>query len=152
MIKYLMSVVALLMLVVPAHAIRVDMDSEADERAAIRQGGTMHFTDTLDTAKEIRQFEEALVIAPKAFVCQSCKQEPGVVTFISLRMNPTIDNVIETPIVQSDPSLERKFRRIGRITHIFFGACDLKVSYSYLPNGHISVAYDISRIRFFVFR
>ena len=124
----------------------------ADDDPVIRPGHPMHFTDTLKTEKEIRQFRRAVEIAPDTFVCDDIRTIPGMTEVRGMRFNASLDNTLETDIVQSDPSLQKKFLRIRGWTRALRPACDLRVTYRDLPDGKIYVEYDISRIRVFVYR
>ena len=125
---------------------------EEEDIAYYRKQKTMHFTDTLDFAREIREFEIAVQIAPTSFVSDSCQVDGQIVTFTGLKLNPTIDRALETEVVKSDPDLEKRIRRLRGWTRPFGAACDLKVSYNYMENGNIYVEYDLTRIRLFVFK
>ena len=147
----LIYLLAAMMAFVPMHA-ATTIPGEEEDIAYYRKQKTMHFTDTLDFAREIREFEIAVEIAPTTFAADSCEVDGEVITFTGLRLNRTIDRALETDVVKSDPDLEKRIRRLRGWTRPFGAACDLRVSYNYLENGNIYVEYDISRIRMFVFR
>ena len=139
----------LLALPVPAAFAAVQTD---DDSPVIRPGKSMHYSDTLNRPKEREQFLEAIRIAPETFVYEDIKIGQGVATIKGLRLNSSMDNTLQTAIVKADPRLEKKFRRINGWTRALGAACDLKVTWRTIETGAIYVEYDISRIRFFVFR
>lgn len=139
-----------LLAVLPVRALAVSPD-EKDDIAYYSRQKTMHFTDTLDIALEIHEFEQAVKIAPTTFAADSSHFEPGVAAFKKLRLNRTIDRALETDIVKADPGLEKRIRRLRGWTRPFGAACDLVITYRYIENGYIYVEYDLSRIRLFVF-
>ena len=141
---------AALLTILPVRAAAVSPD-EKDDIAYYSRQKTMHFTDTLDIAREIQEFEQAVQIAPTTFVADSSHFEPGLAAFKKLRLNRTIDRALETDIVKSDPGLETRIRRLRGWTRPFGAACDLRITYRYIENGYIYVEYDLTRIRLFVF-
>ncbi len=147
MIRRFLYVLAAVLLALPVCAAA----QSNDDTPTIRPGKSMHYTDTLNRAKEREQFLEAIRLAPSTFVYEDIKIGDGTATIKGMRLNSSMDNTLETAIVKADPRLEKKFRRINGWTRALGAACDLKVDWRYLSNGAIYVEYDISRIRFFVY-
>ena len=150
MIRKFFYILAAVLLALPAPAAVAAVQSD-DDTPIIRPGKSLHYSDTLNRAKEREQFLEAIRLAPTTFVYEDIKIGEGTATIKGMRLNSSMDNTLETAIVKADPRLEKKFRRINGWTRALGAACDLKVDWRYLSNGAIYVEYDISRIRFFVF-
>ncbi|MDO5442638.1 MAG: hypothetical protein Q4G10_03110 [Bacteroidia bacterium] len=117
--------------------------------AFARKADDLQFTDTLDTPKKINQFTEALRLAPDVFVYSSIIPPDGSsVTVKGLRFNPSMKAVMETDFIASDPRLQKKLKKINRLTKPLNPVFDLTVKYENVPEG-IAVAYYITNISVF---
>lgn len=114
--------------------------------AFARKADDLHFTDTLDTTKQINQFTEALKLAPEVFVYSSMTYpDGGTVTVKGLMFNPSMKKVLASDFIANDPKLEKKLKKINRLTRPLSPVFDLTVKYEHVPKG-IAVAYYITNI------
>lgn len=131
--RYLLIVIALVGMLMP-------------QDVFARRADDLHFTDTLDTPKQKAQFTEALELAPEVFVYKSLtKPDDGTVTIKGLKFNPSMKGVLASDFIANDPKLEKKLKKINRLTRALNPVFDLTVKYQNVPQG-IAVAYFITNI------
>ena len=114
-----------------------------------RKTDDLHFTDTLDTPKQKTQFTEALKLALDVFVYSSMTYpDANTVTVKGLKFNPSMKGVLASDFIANDPKLEKKLKKINRLTRALSPVFDLTVKYENVPQG-IAVAYYITDISVF---
>ena len=144
LIKYLTLILVAALSFLPLHA---GNDSLKDELR--KQPKTLHYTDTIRSANKQQQFLRAIELAPSVFVYQEIVwMDASTVTVKGMRFNPSMDNTLKCEIVEKDPGLGKRLRRINAVTRPLNGVVDLTVSYHRVPSG-IAVDYLIQNISVF---
>ena len=114
-----------------------------------KQPKTMHFADTLRSPNKQKQFLRAVELAPSVFVYDEIVwRGSSTVTVKGMKFNPSMDNTLKCEIVENDPGLGKRLRRLNTVTRPLRGVVDLTVSYHNVPNG-IAVDYLINNISLF---
>lgn len=144
LIKCLTLILVAALSFLPLHA---GNDSLKDELR--KQPKTLHYTDTIRSANKQQQFLRAIELAPSVFVYQEIVwKDASTVTVKGMRFNPSMDNTLKCEIVEKDPGLGKRLRRINAVTRPLNGVVDLTVSYHRVPSG-IAVDYLIQNISVF---
>lgn len=128
----------------PLHA-----DGENYKEQLRKQPKTLHYTDTIRSANKQQQFLRAIELAPSVFVYKEIVwKDASTVTVKGMRFNPSMDNTLKCEIVEKDPGLGKRLRRLNTVTRPLNGVVDLTVSYHRVPSG-IAVDYLIQNISIF---
>lgn len=143
-LKYLVVLLVAALSVLPARA------SGGDYKDDLRkQPKTLHYTDTIRSANKQQQFLRAIELAPTVFVYDHIVWEnSSTVTVKGMRFNPSMDNTLKCEIVENDPALGKRLKRLNTVTRPLNGVVDLTVSYHRVPAG-IAVDYLIRNISVF---
>jgi len=114
-----------------------------------RKPKTLHYTDTLRSPGKQAQFLKAIELAPSVFVYNEIVwKDASTVTVKGMRFNPSMDNTLKCEIVEKDPGLGKRLKRLNTVTRPLNGVVDLTVSYHRVPAG-IAVDYLIQNISLF---
>ena len=145
-IHYLLALTAAVLFALPANA----LCPEPDYREQLRkQPKTLHYTDTLRSPNKQQQFLRAVELAPSVFVYKEIVwRDASTVTVKGMRFNPSMDNTLKCEIVEKDPGLGKRLKRLNTVTRPLNGVVDLTVSYHRVPSG-IAVDYLIQNISIF---
>ena len=128
----------------PLHA-----DGENYKEQLRKQPKTLHYTDTIRSANKQQQFLLAIELAPSVFVYKEIVwKDASTVTVKGMRFNPSMDNTLKCEIVEKDPGLGKRLKRLNTVTRPLNGVVDLTVSYHRVPSG-IAVDYLIQNISIF---
>lgn len=128
----------------PLHA-----DGENYKEQLRKQPKTLHYTDTIRSANKQQQFLRAIELAPSVFVYKEIVwKDASTVTVKGMRFNPSMDNTLKCEIVEKDPGLGKRLKRLNTVTRPLNGVVDLTVSYHRVPSG-IAVDYLIQNISIF---
>ena len=128
----------------PLHA-----DGENYKEQLRKQPKTLHYTDTIRSANKQQQFLRAIELAPSVFVYKEIVwKDASTVTVRGMRFNPSMDNTLKCEIVEKDPGLGKRLKRLNTVTRPLNGVVDLTVSYHRIPSG-IAVDYLIQNISIF---
>ena len=128
----------------PLHA-----DGENYKEQLRKQPKTLHYTDTIRSANKQQQFLRAIELAPSVFVYNEIVwKDASTVTVKGMRFNPSMDNTLKCEIVEKDPGLGKRLKRLNTVTRPLNGVVDLTVSYHRVPSG-IAVDYLIQNISIF---
>ena len=121
-----------------------------DYREQLRKQPTsLHYTDTLRSANKQDQFLRAVELAPSVFVYDEIVwRDANTVTVKGMRFNRSMDNTLQCEIVEKDPALGKRLKRVNSVTRPLNGVIDLTVSYHRVPAG-IAVDYLIQNISVF---
>lgn len=112
--------------------------------AAIDQ---LHFTDTVRSENKRIQFLKAIELAPEAFSYSDLDTDGKSYTAISgLRFNESMKNALKSELLDDDPALKKRMKRLFNIVRPFNAIGDLKVTYKMVPAG-IAVEYHINNLR-----
>ncbi len=143
-IKYLIVMLVAVLAFQPLHA-----DGENYKEQLRKQPKTLHYTDTIRSANKQQQFLRAIELAPSVFVYKEIVwKDASTVTVKGMRFNPSMDNTLKCEIVEKDPGLGKRLRRLNTVTRPLNGVVDLTVSYHRVPSG-IAVDYLIQNISIF---
>ena len=143
-IKYLIVTLVAVLAFQPLHA-----DGENYKEQLRKQPKTLHYTDTIRSANKQQQFLRAIELAPSVFVYKEIVwKDASTVTVKGMRFNPSMDNTLKCEIVEKDPGLGKRLRRLNTVTRPLNGVVDLTVSYHRVPSG-IAVDYLIQNISIF---
>ena len=114
-----------------------------------KQPKTLHYTDTLRSINKQNQFLRAVELAPSVFVYDEIVwRDANTVTVKGMRFNRSMDNTLQCEIVEKDPALGKRLKRVNSVTRPLNGVIDLTVSYHRVPAG-IAVDYLIQNISVF---
>ena len=142
--KYILALLAVFVSVFSASASRPDA-SPADDK----QPKTLHFVDTVRSPNKQAQFYKAIELAPTVFVYKEIVwEDSSTVTVKGMRFNASMDNTLKCEIVEGDPGLAKRLKRVNSVTRPLNGTVDLTVSYHIVPAG-IAVDYLIRNITLF---
>lgn len=143
-IKYLIVTLVAVLAFQPLHA-----DGENYKEQLRKQPKTLHYTDTIRSANKQQQFLRAIELAPSVFVYKEIVwKDASTVTVKGMRFNPSMDNTLKCEIVEKDPGLGKRLKRLNTVTRPLNGVIDLTVSYHRVPSG-IAVDYLIQNISIF---
>ena len=143
-IKYLIVTLVAVLAFQPLHA-----DGENYKEQLRKQPKTLHYTDTIRSANKQQQFLRAIELAPSVFVYKEIVwKDASTVTVKGMRFNPSMDNTLKCEIVEKDPGLGKRLKRLNTVTRPPNGVVDLTVSYHRVPSG-IAVDYLIRNISIF---
>lgn len=143
-IKYLIVMLVAVLAFQPLHA-----DGENYKEQLRKQPKTLHYTDTIRSANKQQQFLRAIELAPSVFVYNEIVwKDASTVTVKGMRFNPSMDNTLKCEIVEKDPGLGKRLKRLNTVTRPLNGVVDLTVSYHRVPSG-IAVDYLIQNISIF---
>ena len=143
-IKYLIVMLVAVLAFQPLHA-----DGENYKEQLRKQPKTLHYTDTIRSANKQQQFLRAIELAPSVFVYKEIVwKDASTVTVKGMRFNPSMDNTLKCEIVEKDPGLGKRLKRLNTVTWPLNGVVDLTVSYHRVPSG-IAVDYLIQNISIF---
>lgn len=143
-IKYLIVTLVAVLAFQPLHA-----DGENYKEQLRKQPKTLHYTDTIRSANKQQQFLRAIELAPSVFVYKEIVwKDASTVTVKGMRFNPSMDNTLKCEIVEKDPGLGKRLKRLNTVTRPLNGVVDLTVSYHRVPAG-IAVDYLIQNISIF---
>ena len=143
-IKYLIVTLVAVLAFQPLHA-----DGENYKEQLRKQPKTLHYTDTIRSANKQQQFLRAIELAPSVFVYKEIVwKDASTVTVKGMRFNPSMDNTLKCEIVEKDPGLGKRLKRLNTVTRPLNGVVDLTVSYHRVPSG-IAVDYLIQNISIF---
>lgn len=143
-IKYLIVTLVAVLAFQPLHA-----DGENYKEQLRKQPKTLHYTDTIRSANKQQQFLRAIELAPSVFVYKEIVwKDASTVTVKGMRFNPSMDNTLKCEIVEKDPGLGKRLKRLNTVTRPLNGVVDLTVSYHRVPTG-IAVDYLIQNISIF---
>ena len=143
-IKYLLAVFVAVLLSLPAFA-----DGQTAKEALAKNPKSLHYTDTIRSARKQNQFLKAIELAPSVFVYDEIVwDDPSTVTVKGMRFNPSMDNTLKCEFVIDDPGLGKRLKRLNSVTRPLNGIVDLTVSYHNVPAG-IAVDYKIRNISIF---
>ena len=143
-IKYL---TVMLVAVRACQPLRADGDNYKEDLR--KQPKTLHYTDTIRSANKQQQFLRAIELAPSVFVYKEIVwKDASTVTVKGMRFNPSMDNTLKCEIVEKDPGLGKRLKRLNTVTRPLNGVVDLTVSYHRVPSG-IAVDYLIQNISIF---
>ena len=143
-IKYL---TVMLVAVLAFQPLRADGDNYKEDLR--KQPKTLHYTDTIRSANKQQQFLRAIELAPSVFVYKEIVwKDASTVTVKGMRFNPSMDNTLKCEIVEKDPGLGKRLKRLNTVTRPLNGVVDLTVSYHRVPAG-IAVDYLIQNISIF---
>ena len=143
-IKYLLAFFAAVLLSLPAFA-----DGQTAKEALAKNPKSLHYTDTIRSARKQNQFLKAIELAPSVFVYDEIVwDDASTVTVRGMRFNPSMDNTLNCEIVTDDPGLGKRLKRLNSVTRPLNGIVDLTVSYHNVPAG-IAVDYKIRNISIF---
>ena len=143
-IKYLLAFFAAVLLSLPAFA-----DGQTAKEALAKNPKSLHYTDTIRSARKQNQFLKAIELAPSVFVYDEIVwDDASTVTVRGMRFNPSMDNTLKCEIVEKDPGLGKRLKRLNTVTRPLNGVVDLTVSYHRVPSG-IAVDYLIQNISIF---
>ena len=143
-IKYFLAILAAVLLSLPAFA-----DGLTAKEALAKNPKSLHYTDTIRSARKQNQFLKAIELAPSVFVYDEIVWEnSSTVTVKGMRFNPSMDNTLKCEIVTDDPGLGKRLQRLNSVTRPLNGIVDLTVSYHNVPSG-IAVDYLIRNISVF---
>jgi hypothetical protein len=143
-IKYLIVMLVAVLAFQPLHA-----DGENYKEQLRKQPKTLHYTDTIRSANKQQQFLRAIELAPSVFVYKEIVwKDASTVTVKGMRFNPSMDNTLKCEIVEKDPGLGKRLKRLNTVTRPLNGVVDLTVSYHRVPSG-IAVDYLIQNISIF---
>lgn len=143
-IKYFLAILAAVLLSLPAFA-----DGLTAKEALAKNPKSLHYTDTIRSARKQNQFLKAIELAPSVFVYDEIVWEnSSTVTVKGMRFNPSMDNTLKCEIVTDDPGLGKRLKRLNSVTRPLNGIVDLTVSYHNVPSG-IAVDYLIRNISVF---
>ena len=82
-----------------------------------KQPKTMHFADTLRSPNKQKQFLRAVELAPSVFVYDEIVwRGSSTVTVKGMKFNPSMDNTLKCEIVENDPGLGKRLRRLNTVT------------------------------------
>lgn len=124
-------------------------DGENYKEQLRKQPKTLHYTDTIRSANKQQQFLRAIELAPSVFVYKEIVwKDASTVTVKGMRFNPSMDNTLKCEIVEKDPGLGKRLKRLNTVTRPLNGVVDLTVSYHRVPSG-IAVDYLIQNISIF---
>ena len=145
-IKYILALFAAALIALPSFA----QKQQEDYRDLLRkQPKTMHFADTLHSPNKQKQFLRAVELAPSVFVYDEIVWiGSSTVTVKGMKFNPSMDNTLKCEIVENDPGLGKRLKRLNSVTRPLRGVVDLTVSYHNVPNG-LAVDYLINNISLF---
>ena len=144
LIKYLTVMLVALLAFQPLRA-----DGENYKEQLRKQPKTLHYTDTIRSANKQQQFLRAIELAPSVFVYNEIVwKDASTVTVKGMRFNPSMDNTLKCEIVEKDPGLGKRLKRLNTVTRPLNGVVDLTVSYHRVPSG-IAVDYLIQNISIF---
>ena len=144
LIKYLTVMLVALLAFQPLRA-----DGENYKEQLRKQPKTLHYTDTIRSANKQQQFLRAIELAPSVFVYKEIVwKDASTVTVKGMRFNPSMDNTLKCEIVEKDPGLGKRLKRLNTVTRPLNGVVDLTVSYHRVPSG-IAVDYLIQNISIF---
>ena len=145
-IKYILALFAAVLFTLPSFA----QKQQEDYKDLLRkQPKTMHFADTLRSPNKQKQFLRAVELAPSVFVYDEIVWHgASTVTVKGMKFNPSMDNTLKCEIVENDPGLGKRLRRLNSVTRPLRGVVDLTVSYHNVPTG-IAVDYLINNISVF---
>ena len=143
--KYILALFAVVLFTLPSFA-----QKQEDYKDLLRkQPKTMHFSDTLRSPNKQKQFLRAVELAPSVFVYDEIVwRGSSTVTVKGMRFNPSMDNTLKCEIVENDPGLGKRLKRLNSVTRPLRGVVDLTVSYHTVPSG-IAVDYLINNISVF---
>ena len=117
--------------------------------ASDKQPKTLHYTDTVRSPNKQAQFRKAIELAPTVFVYDEMVwKDSNTVTVKGMRFNKSMDNTLKCEIVEDDPGLAKRLKRINAVTRPLNGVIDLTVSFHDIPVG-IAVDYLIENISVF---
>lgn len=143
-IKYLIVMLVAVLAFQPLHA-----DGENYKEQLRNQPKALHYTDTIRSANKQQQFLRAIELAPSVFVYKEIVwKDASTVTVKGMRFNPSMDNTLKCEIVEKDPGLGKRLKRLNTVTRPLNGVVDLTVSYHRVPSG-IAVDYLIQNISIF---
>lgn len=143
-IKYLLAFFAAVLLSLPTFA-----DGQTAKEALAKNPKSLHYTDTIRSARKQNQFLKAIELAPSVFVYDEIVwDDASTVTVRGMRFNPSMDNTLKCEIVTDDPGLGKRLKRLNSVTRPLNGIVDLTVSYHNVPAG-IAVDYKIRNISIF---
>ena len=143
-IKYLLAFFAAVLLSLPVFA-----DGQTAKEALAKNPKSLHYTDTIRSARKQNQFLKAIELAPSVFVYDEIVwDDASTVTVRGMRFNPSMDNTLKCEIVTDDPGLGKRLKRLNSVTRPLNGIVDLTVSYHNVPAG-IAVDYKIRNISIF---
>ena len=143
-IKCLLAFFAAVLLSLPAFA-----DGQTAKEALAKNPKSLHYTDTIRSARKQNQFLKAIELAPSVFVYDEIVwDDASTVTVRGMRFNPSMDNTLKCEIVTGDPGLGKRLKRLNSVTRPLNGIVDLTVSYHNVPAG-IAVDYLIRNISVF---
>ena len=143
-IKYLSVMLLALLAFQP---LRADGDNYKEDLR--KQPKTLHYTDTLRSPNKQKQFLHAVELAPSVFVYKEIVwKDASTVTVKGMCFNPSMDNTLKCEIVENDPALGKRLKRLNSVTRPLNGVVDLTVSYHRVPAG-IAVDYLIQNISIF---
>ena len=143
-IKYLIVTLVAVLAFQSLHA-----DGENYKEQLRKQPKTLHYTDTIRSANKQQQFLRAIELAPSVFVYKEIVwKDASTVTVKGMRFNPSMDNTLKCEIVEKDPGLGKRLKRLNTVTRPLNGVVDLTVSYHRVPSG-IAVDYLIQNISIF---
>ena len=143
-IKYLLAFFVAVLLSLPAFA-----DGQTAKEALAKNPKSLHYTDTIRSARKQNQFLKAIELAPSVFVYDEIVwDDASTVTVRGMRFNPSMDNTLKCEIVTDDPGLGKRLKRLNSVTRPLNGIVDLTVSYHNVPAG-IAVDYKIRNISIF---
>ena len=124
-------------------------DGENYKEQLRKQPKTLHYSDTIRSANKQQQFLRAIELAPSVFVYNEIVwKDASTVTVKGMRFNPSMDNTLKCEIVEKDPGLGKRLKRLNTVTRPLNGVVDLTVSYHRVPSG-IAVDYLIQNISIF---
>lgn len=143
-LKYL-----LVLMVAALSSLTLLADGENYKEQLRKQPKTLHYTDTIRSANKQQQFLRAVELAPTVFVYDSIVWDnSSTVTVKGMRFNRSMDNTLKCEIVEKDPGLGKRLKRLNSVTRPLNGVVDLTVSYHRVPAG-IAVDYLIQNISVF---
>lgn len=119
------------------------------DAASRKEPRELHFADTLKSPNKRAQFLKAVELAPSVFVYRDFKRlDDNTVAVYGLKFNDSMKNTLNCEIVEEDPGLGKRLRRVNKVTKPLNGVVDLIVSYHTVPKG-IAVSYTIKNISLF---
>lgn len=119
------------------------------DAASRKEPKELHFADTLKSPNKRAQFLKAVELAPSVFVYREFKRlDDNTVAVYGLKFNDSMKNTLNCEIVENDPGLGKRLKRVNKVTKPLNGIVDLIVSYHTVPKG-IAVSYTIRNISLF---
>lgn len=107
----------------------------------------LSFRDTIRTGYKRVQFLTAIDLAPQTFYYDDYTDDgAGCVTIKGLRFNDSMKRTLKCDVVDQDPGLRKRLKRMYNAVRPFNAIGNLEVRYNIMDIG-IAVEYHISEIR-----